>query len=497
MSLEYSKAKNQSEICKWNSFYLHSTYNPETEAERFVNSLTIPFVPENIIILEPALSYCVPFLRIKFPSSKIYCIRFINDIKKTTLFEKEFLYSSENPESLTTTLFNYFGETGLLSSFFISWPPSSKAFSDYDKNVWKLVKNLLKDCQNILATRQFFSKRWIKNQINFLQNLKSVCSLKQTDLPILVCASGPSLNNSLKYIKLLQNNFFIIACSSAIKALLENNIIPDLCITTDGGYWAKKHLNCLENIDHEIKIALPSEANISKTLLSNHNIKIVPLAYCDNFDNFIYDNYKIPYIKAFRNGTISGTAVELALTLTSTNVFICGVDLEASKGFVHTQPNELELENSQKDNRLNTIDKRTFAQGRDSVQLELYRNWFISKSYEFSNRVYRVSDNHTFMNSLGRIIDINFNDLSNLYNHFKVKNMNNFFTECINVHIKKQDIVSIFKKLITDYKWKQNYFPADCLMLKRVENTDKYHEYLNRLNDKIEDIENFLVKMES
>ena len=85
MSLEYSKAKNQSEICKWNSFYLHSTYNPETEAERFVNSLTIPFVPENIIILEPALSYCVPFLRIKFPSSKIYCIRFINNIKKTDI----------------------------------------------------------------------------------------------------------------------------------------------------------------------------------------------------------------------------------------------------------------------------------------------------------------------------------------------------------------------------------------------------------------------------
>ena len=51
------------------------------------------------------------------------------------------------------------------------------------------------------------------------------------------------------------------------------------------------------------------------------------------------------------------------------------------------------------------------------------------------------------MNSLGRIIDINFNDLLNLYNHFKVKNMNNFFTECINVHIKKQDIVFIFKKI--------------------------------------------------
>ncbi|MCQ2600022.1 MAG: DUF115 domain-containing protein [Treponema sp.] len=360
-----------------------------------------------------------------------------------------------------------------------------------------MIKNLLKDSQNILATRQYFSKRWIKNQINLLQNFKSVCSLNQTDLPVLVCASGTSLNNSLQHINMLQNNFFIIACSSAIKTLLKNNIIPDLCITTDGGYWAKKHLNCLENINQEIKIALPSEANISKSLLSNPNIKIVPLAYCDNYDNFIYDNYKIPYIKALRNGTISGTAVELALTLTSSKVFICGVDLEASKGFVHTQPNELELENSQKDNRLNTIDKRTFAQGRDSVQLELYRNWFISKSYEFNNRVYRVSDNHSFINSLGKIIDINFNELSDLYDHSKIKNQNAFFTECVNVHIKKQDIVSTFKKLLTDDEWKQNYFPADCLMLKRAENTEKYTEYLNRLNDKISNIESFLVKMES
>lgn len=497
MSLEYSKAKNQSETCKWDSFYLHSTYNPEIEAERFVNSLTPPFTPENIIILEPALSYCVPYLKSRFPDSKIFCIRYITDIKTTASFEKEFLYSPENSESLSTTLFNYFGETNLLNSFFISWPPSSKAFSDYDKNVWKLIKDLLKDCQNILATRQYFSKRWIKNQINFLHNLNSVCSLNKTDLPVLICASGTSLKKSLKYITLIKNNFFIIACSSAIKTLLKNNIIPDLCISTDGGYWAKKHLNCLENINQEIKLALPSEANISKSLLSNPNIKIVPLAYCDNYDNYIYENYKVPYNKACRNGTISGTAVELALSLTSSNVFMCGVDLEASSGFVHTQPNELEIENSIKDNRLNTIDNRTFTQGRDSVQLELYRNWFISKSDDFNRRVYRISDNHHFFNSLGKIKDINFNDLPNFYNQTKEKNTDSIFTEAINVHIKIKDLVKTFNNLLTNEEWKQNYFPADCLMLKRSANTEKFNEYLIRLNDKISDISTFLNKMES
>lgn len=496
MSLEYSKAKNQSDTCKWNSFYLHSSYNPEIEAQRFVESLTPQFIPENIIIIEPALSYCVPYIKQRFPESKIFCIRFINDLKCSISFEKEFYFSSENSDKLKNDLFNYFGETGLLNSFFISWPPSSKAFSELDNKLWLLLKSLLKDCQSILATRQYFSKRWIKNQINYLSNLSKVKSIKKVNLPVLICASGISLEKSLPFIQKIEKRFFIIACSSAIKTLIKNNIIPDLCISTDGGFWAKKHLNCLANIKTEINLAVPSESNIPEILFTNQNINIIPLAYCDNFDNSIYKSFNIPYNKAQRNGTISGTAVELALSLSNENIFLCGIDLEASSGFVHTQPNELEIENSLKDIKIKPIDNRTFIQGRDSTQLEMYRNWFINQSEIYKNKVFRLSDNHSFKNRLGSIKDINFKNLSDFYSTKTVKDTNSFFTESCFIKLSIKQISSTFNSLLENTEWLQNYFPADCLMIKRSENSNQNLEYIKRLNEKVSEIKKYLTKME-
>ena len=62
----------------------------------------------------------------------------------------------------------------------------------------------------------------------------------------MIIASGPSLQVALSSIRKNQASYFLIVLSSAIKCCFENNIIPDLCISTDGGYWAKEHLKILE-----------------------------------------------------------------------------------------------------------------------------------------------------------------------------------------------------------------------------------------------------------
>ncbi|MBQ0004209.1 MAG: DUF115 domain-containing protein, partial [Treponema sp.] len=401
MLLEYSKAKNESLTCKYNNIFLHSSYNPQNESFRFAETVNPGFIPENIIVIEPALSYCKIDLEKKFPSSKLSAIRIISDIKNEISFDKEFIF--KNYSQLKNELFNYFGETGLLNSFFITWPPAAKCFSEKDNEIWILIKELLKECQNILATRQFFSKRWIKNEIKFLSCISKCSKINKVDVPVFITASGPSLKNCLSFLKENQNNFFIIACSSSIKALLNNKIIPDLCISTDGGFWAKKHLYELIKYP-QIKLALTMESNVSSRLFKSNTI--IPLAYCDNYDNSIFDNFHISYNKAVRNGTISGTALELALSLTDKEIYFAGLDLEASKGFVHTAPNELEIENSIKDNKLKTCDTRLFSQGLESTQLEIYRNWFISNSEKFTSpvrksNVYRVFSNHNFRHSLG------------------------------------------------------------------------------------------------
>lgn len=488
MSLEYSKAKNESLTCKYNNIFLHSSYNPQNEAERFVQNLNPDYTPENILIIEPALSYCAPYLRKKFPSSNIYAIRFIKDIQTTERFDDEFYFSDD--KNLEDQLFNYFGESGLLNSFFITWPPSSKAFSDNESKVWSIIKKVLKQCQDILATRQYFSERWIKNQINYFSNLTKVTNINKIDLPVLICGSGPSLKNCLNFIKTYSDHFFIIACSSSIKPLIKNGVTPDLCISTDGGYWAKKHLTCLKNTNSII--ALPSEANIDKNLLKD--VTVLPLAYCDNYDDTIFESLKISFIKAKRNGTVTGTALELALSITENKILLCGIDLEASSGYVHTQPNELESSNSLKDNRIRTKEKRIFIQGLETPQLDIYRNWFINNSANFENRVFRLYENHIFIHTLGKIKDIQVSDVKKMLDTKTISDKKNIFNSVQNIHCTMQNIKNIFTQLSSNPVWIENYFPADCMMIKRYQKTELEQKYKIILKEKTDRILSFIQK---
>lgn len=497
MSLEYSKAKNESLTCTYNKIFLHSSYNPQTESRRFAESIKLDFIPQNIIVIEPALSYCKKDLCELFPASKICAIRFIKDIKAEDKFEKEFIY--QNISQLKTELFNYFGEEGLLNSFFITWPPAAKCFSEEDKQVWGLIKDLLKECQSILATRQFFSKRWIKNEFNFLSNISKCTKLKKINLPVFITASGPSLKNCIKFLKENQKRFFILACSSSIKALLKNEIFPDLCISTDGGFWAKKHLYELSK-HPELNLAITAESNIDKKLFKSN--VIVPLAYCDNFDDSIFNSTGIPFNKARRNGTISGTALELALSITDREIYFTGLDLEANKGFVHTEPNELEIENSLKDNKLKPTDSRLFGQSLESTQLEIYRNWFVSNSEKF-NRVFRVSHDYKFKHTLGQIKDIDFKSIKideskdcgkqkdSLGTSF-FKNSFDFFENEKSISISKKDISGIFEKLFKDEYWLKSYFPADVIAINRTCDNTKKEELKNKLNEKINELRSFI-----
>lgn len=489
MSLEYSKAKNESLTCKYNNIFLHSTYNPQNESRRFAESIKLDFIPENIIVIEPALSYCKKDLQELFPTSKLFAIRFISDIKTEFNFKKDFYF--QNKSQLKNELFNYFGESGLLNTFFITWPPASKCFFEKDKEVWNVIKELLKECQNILATRQFFSKRWIKNEFKFFSNISSFSKIKSIDVPVFITASGPSLKNCLDFLRENQNYFFILACSSSIKTLLKNKIIPDLCISTDGGFWAKKHLYELSK-HPELKLAVTTESNISSKLFKTNTI--IPLAYCDNYDDSIFKNFNISYLKAQRNGTISGTALELALSLTDENIYFAGLDLEANKNFVHTQPNELEIENSMKDYKLKPIDSRLFSQSFESSQLEIYRNWFILNSEQLkkSSEIYRVFSNHEFKHSLGKIKDINIKDIQIKKTHKK-----NYFENNQTVSISKKDIFSVFEKLFEDEYFLKTYFPADIISINRTLDESKKNEYIKSLDEKINALKTFIKKQVS
>ena len=369
--ISFATAKNGSETCIKDGFPLHSNYNPEKEAERFAATLEVPFEPSWIIITEPALSYTAQFLRQKFPNTKICAIRFCKDfIKYDNFWDKVFYFDDT---TLKDELFNFFGEEISGSLFFASWKPSENAFPDIYIKVWQNIKSYITLSRDVLGTRIYFNRRWNKNSLKFALYIKNVLDFKICKIakPVVIAASGPSLKKLIPYLKADRDCFFLLAVSSAVRPLIEQKLLPDAVIST----------------------------------LLQTNI-IVPLSYKDSIEALLLEKTGINPVKAERNGTVSGTAAELALQL-SNEVFFCGLDLCSSNGFQHTQPNELEIDKMPFDDRLSPLETRTALSTFTNNSLSVYRSWFSTRPESFTSRIKRVYySSEPLKFKLGNIEDI-------------------------------------------------------------------------------------------
>ena len=400
--ITFSTAKNGEKTCEIDGKHLQSAYNPSREAEQFVLRLNAGFLPDVIILIEPGLSYCASFLRKRFPQTQLCAVRLSNDFyAQDNLWD----YCLPADEHLADKLFDALGEEKLCSALFFSWPPAEQVFALEVSKAWQAIKQAVLKSRDVLATRTYFAKRWIKNAVLFCNHVQRTDILKKGECAIVVAASGPSLRTSLPKISAYRNRFFLIAVSSALLPLMNHNIVPDLVISTDGGFWAKKHLSVSGQDFTNIPFAIATEGACPTEILEKNTV--IPLYYADGIEKKFLDQCEITAMEAQRNGTVSGTAAQFALALTSGNVYFCGLDLALAKGFQHTQPNALEIQNAAKDNRVRTKETRTASSECASQgSLEIYRNWFIAESPKLANRLYRLSDHYPYSNTLGQIQDI-------------------------------------------------------------------------------------------
>lgn len=473
MNIEYSQTKNGLQTFKVNSIFYHSTYDPEKEAERFVNSISLPYLPSVLFIAEPGLDYCLRYLKKKFPGLKIFNIRFISNLSgsENSIFHLDF----------EKFLFNNFTSEEIMNSFLISWPQAEKIFSKELNNLWTIYKKHLETRKTELISRQYFEKKWFINSINFFKYINKTKLLHQIDKPVLIIASGPSLKDCLKIIYENQCKFVIIGLSSAINVLLKNKIIPDFCISTDGGFWATKHLKPLINTN--IPLAVTSESCIQKEFLQN--LPIIPLAYSDGLSSSLFEKLNFSYIKAERNPTVSGTALILAKQFTSNKVFFAGLDLCCQKGFAHTQPNILEIENSTFDNRIKTKYTRSLHSEFSTSSLDIFKENF-SLMENVSNCYRIVNDN--VQNTLGNIKNITIESFKNEAVKLSPIDKTNIFQKENNISKdEKNKILFILETYLKENSssddFKKNLFPIDYLSIYHSTEEDK-NKLRNQLDEK-------------
>ena len=403
MSVAFSRAKNGQETCSVNGVHLHSTYNPTHEAELFAASLSSSFSPQYIIVTEPALSYCAQFLRKRFPNARIGAVRYDTAFASSdTLWDIVFDANSK----LADELFNALGEEGICSTLFASWKASERAYIPQHDTAWSKIKDALMKSRDVLFTRSYFSSRWILNAVSFCTHVSRTAHITKGTCPVVIAASGPSLENTLPYLKKFRVSFFLIAVSSALSVLAAHNITPDICISTDGGFYARAHMLQFNALLKEVPLACASEAACPHSLLAQSCF--IPLSYGDGISSALMECCSIPAMHAERNGTVSGTALCLAQNITSDRVFLCGFDMAPSAGFQHTQPNMLEQSASYCDRRTASKETRINVSRFSSKPLELYRAWFQALPSERVKNVFRLSHHFCYAYELGFIEDIDF-----------------------------------------------------------------------------------------
>lgn len=491
MNIEFTKAKNSELTFTLNSIFFHSSYSPSKEAQRFCDNLKILNGTKSLILIEPGLNYCYSFLKEKYPNLQIGIIRIIDELKNDNS-KWDFVINFINKEGFYNSLINL-SEEQLLNSQLVNWPVSENFFKNEINDIWHEYKNALEYAKTILITRQYFEKKWLLNSVKFFSNTNKIYKVLPFSNNTVIAASGPSLKKSIKVLQENRKKYILIALSSAIKPLLSNNLIPDLCISTDGGYWAKQHLKQL-TINKNIPLAISSESSVYTKILKQN--PIIPLNYEDGISNELFNFLDFKYVNAKRNGTVSGTALDLIKNLTTENIFFCGLDLKQISGYSHTQPNELEINNSIFDNRIKTKEKRISTQGFSNYSLDIYRNWFSQQKNV--SKIYRVIDDKNNA-ELGNIKNISTEKLNILLNE-KTQEKSEIIKKEIelseNDFIKiKNQILKYIKEKSSTEKWKKQLFPLDIFSINHAESQERIDNLTKKLEQKNEDLINKIQEM--
>lgn len=426
-----------------NAFRLHSKYNPQKEADNFVSS--IKGLPLFIVITEPGESYLASSFRNRFPCAKLLAIRYTRDM----FLESDCLFDAVwrgKPSGITFFLINNIPDEYFSRTVFLSWSPSDNIWKEMSNIVWQEIKVATKTFLSIIGTRTFFGHMWAKNIFRNLVFSKHVKRLELDSIEDAVfLTSGYSLERFIQdaEVKNYLRNSFILCASSTFSSLRYSGIMPNLVLGTDGGFWAGEHIKRAYEGFH----VFPLEAKLPRSILENANLAF--LSYGSLIENLFFESLGMPYLKAERNGTVSGTAVSLLLDNIKGNIFISGLDLSFSNGFTHARPNENIQNNLCSESRTQSLATILATTTLSTSSLKTYASWFLALPENKKKRLFRIGKLGVEIEGIQRITSSDFVRMCKKTNCFQFyKNIETI----ANRNERKEIVFSFFDKIIEKLK---------------------------------------------
>ncbi|MBQ0163336.1 MAG: motility associated factor glycosyltransferase family protein [Treponema sp.] len=186
--------------------------------------------------------------------------------------------------------------------------------------------------QNINTnTLERFSSLWLKNSAKNLKTISESSGINiyknmiTSDIPCVICAAGPTLENILPHLKEIKKRAFIIAVDTALKALLKNGIEPDFIVLVDPQYYAAKHIEGLSSASS----VLITESSVYPSVMRFNCRKKVFIESLFPLGKYFEENLlsEKTFGKISAGGSVTTSAYDAAKYFGAKKIYISGLDL--------------------------------------------------------------------------------------------------------------------------------------------------------------------------
>ena len=373
---------------------LHSRYNPEAEAERYIDALNLGGGAAYFILIEPGLGYLVPALRNRYANSRIIVLH--ADSRFRTAAEADVpVWRPGGGETVQRFLEREIPDVAASSVRIIEWRPSLRIYGEACHRLIAETAEYIKRADANYRTAAAFGGAWTANFFKNLTLVRSALRFKPMSVPVVITGSGPGLEPVLPRLRVIQERVFILAASSSVPALREGGVTPDMVISTDGGSWALSHLySCVRcfpglwPLAAAFTAAVPSQCAAHPFLVLNDG---------SLWQSLVLGELGVPSVIIPQRGTVTASALELALVLSSGAIYLAGMDLSVRDIRTHARPYGFDHLFYGAASRFRPVYSQCFARAGDTRRggsHAVYAAWFKNRLAVPGGRIFSLGGNH-------------------------------------------------------------------------------------------------------
>jgi hypothetical protein len=387
---------------------LHSRYDPQGEAERYLAALSIPPETRCFILIEPGLGYMIPVLARRFPAARIAALHAEagGGGRKAGAAHWDPGLVQGVEDFLEQELERAVpGGLGAESVRIVEWRPARDRYGEAYVRLMTAAAAVIRRFDAGRRTARAFGRRWLRNFFRNLRLLGGFPVYRNLQVPILVTGAGPSLEESLPLIRELKEreNCFIIAASSSAMALLRRDAAPDLVLSTDGGPWALFHLYELFRNHPASRAPVLAAAFISSLPSQCGDLPILWISDGSLWQGLILRGLGIPHLVLPQRGTVTASALDLAFTLGRGEVCIAGMDLDTRDIRTHVRPYGFDRLWREGASRFHTEYGRYFTRSfavKEGGSHRVYAEWFAANLASYPGRLRTLGENNPLFRDL-------------------------------------------------------------------------------------------------